>query len=490
MSADSCAPASGAPVASVTAFRPVGSPGRTRAIAATVAGVAVAAGLAGAAAGGSAFVVPLALAAVAGLVAVGWPRAAVIGVLAAAYLLPNRVLPFSFAGVRSDLIEVAAFALVALAVLPGTARWARARPLAGPAFALLGALLFGATVAGFRGAERATVLGPFKTLALFLLAVPFAALIGDAAGRQTLERWIHRLSCAGSVITLVVAATGGTLRGEGADDVVTLGITSEAQRLRPSILSLLFLATVLVVHELALRGVTAGRLARLTLYVTVQLISFNRSSWVPLLIAIVVYVVFRPGARQPGRGLGMTLGVAGAALLTVTAASSGMLGPTASAVSLRVRSVTNPEVFEERSYKLRAEETDKAWAAIREQPVTGVGLGQAYGNQQRVETDAPGGRRTEESLLLHNSLLKIWLWLGIAGVLAFAWLARRVVQLAGAARRHVLVWEGSRALAAAAACLGFLVRSVFQTSLTSRSTIFAVVCALVLVAGARDEGLS
>jgi hypothetical protein len=459
-------------------------------LAATLAGIALAAGLAGAAAGGSAVVVPLALAVVAGLVAVGWPRAAVIGVLAAAYLLPNRVLPFSFAGVRSDLVEVAAFALVALAVLPGTARWARARPLGGPALALLGALVFGATVAGFRGAERSTVLGPFKTLALFLLAVPFAALIGDPAGRETLERWIHRLSCVGAVLTLVVAATGGTLRGEGVDDVVTLGVTSSAQRLRPSILSLLFLATVLVVHELALRGVTAGRLARLALYVAVQLVSFNRSSWVPLVIAIVVYAVFRPGARQPGRGLGVTLGVAAVALVTLAAASSGVLGPTASAVSLRVRSVTNPEVFAERSYRLRAQETDKAWAAIREQAVTGVGLGQAYGNRQRVDTDAPGGRATEESLLLHNSLLKIWLWLGLAGVFAFAWLARRVAQLAGTARRHVLVWEGSRAGAAPAACLGFLIRSVFQTSLTSRSTILAVVCALVLVAGARDEALS
>ena len=82
---------------------------------------------------------------------------------------------------------------------------------------------------------------------------------------------------------------------------------------------------------------------------------------------------------------------------------------------------------------------------------------------------------------IHNSFLGIWLWTGIAGVLAMLWLAASITAAAARAARHHDVRAGARGVAAALALLALGLQATFQTSLTSRSVLATVACALLLL---------
>ena len=82
---------------------------------------------------------------------------------------------------------------------------------------------------------------------------------------------------------------------------------------------------------------------------------------------------------------------------------------------------------------------------------------------------------------IHNSYYGIWLWGGLFGVLAFAWLGFRTVKAIAAALSQLPAEEAGRSLAAGLAVLALGMQATFQTSLTSRPVIATLACALTLL---------
>src|SRR3954452_13817433 len=98
-----------------------------------------------------------------------WTRQAFYAWVAlTATVLPSRIVPIGLGGVRSDLPEALAFALMALVVM----RWGmgdrlRRPALAGPLLVLAGAAIVGAGISSTHGGGRDVWLGPLKSLLLY-----------------------------------------------------------------------------------------------------------------------------------------------------------------------------------------------------------------------------------------------------------------------------------------------------------------------------------
>lgn len=424
--------------------------------------------------------------AVAGLaLAFRWTRQAVyVWVALTATVLPSRIFPISVGGVRSDLPEAFAFAVMALVIV----RWAMGdrlrRPrISGPLLLLATAAFIGAAVASSHGAGRDMWLGPLKSLLLYLLPLAAVALHRNVSDVDALERWVLRIATAGTVGAFLSFASGISTGTLSRNQVVTLGLTSDANRLRPAVLNLLVLAVLLLLARCVHHGLTWSRVLGLVLYATLIAMSFTRSTWVPLGLAILLFVLGRPGARVPLRGLRTGITIFAIAIAAFATAASGMLGPSMKAVTVRVESVGNPQVFQENSYQDRANEDTIAWTALKGHHLQGIGLGRPYGDVV-IEHDPITGKTVREPRrFIHNSYLATWLGLGVLGLLAWAWLGVSVTRHAVLARRDTSE-HGTRAFAAGCAILALGLEAIFQTHLYNRSVLATITCAIVLLLGA------
>lgn len=414
-----------------------------------------------------------------------WPRQLFyVWIAVTATILPSRVVPFSVGGIRSDLPEAVAFAILALVVV----RWAmgdaelRRPEMAAPFLVLFTGACAGVAVASSYGAGRSVWLADWKSLAMFLLPLAVTALHRSEAQLEALERWVIRIAVAGTVLAFATFLTGFNPLTKDTTQVVTLGVTSDANRLRPAVLNLLMLATLLVVAKCVREGMNWRRLATLMLFTALIAMSFTRSTWVPLIVATLLFVVGRPGTRVPLRGLRGTVLIFALTAVAFGAAATGALGPSMKAVTTRVESVGNPQVFQENSYQDRANEDTIAWATLQGHVLEGNGLGRPYGDIV-VEHDPITGQTVREPRqFIHNSYLGTWLGLGVLGLLAWAWLAVAVTRRAFRARRDPSA-NGVRSFAAACALFGLGLQAIFQTSLYNRSVLATVACAVALLVG-------
>lgn len=397
-------------------------------------------------------------------------------------VLPSRIMPLSIAGVRTDVPELLGLALVG-AVVARAAMRERFRPLrfTGPLVAIVAAATFGAVIAVLNGAPRTEWLGLLKNFMLFLVPLVFSWMFVTSEQRDRLERWIHHICTIGGSMVLVAAATGLSVPAGETPEVVTLGVTSDALRLRPALLTLTILATLLLAARTANVGARRIDVFRFLVYAMVLAVSFTRSTWVPLLLTLVLLALLRPGRRVPLRGLKVTLVLAVVGFCTFTVASSGALGTTPKAITARIASIGSSQVFEENSYLDRKTEKTLARQAIAKHPIAGIGLGQPYGAVRRVYDPVLKVRTVSPRRFIHNSYYGIWLWGGVFGVLAMVWLGLRTVRAIAAALRQLPPDEGGRSLAAGLAVLALGLQATFQTSLTSRPVIATLACAIALL---------
>jgi hypothetical protein len=397
-------------------------------------------------------------------------------------LLPSRILPLSLAGVRTDGPELLGLALIG-AVVARAAMRERFRPLrfAGPLVAIVAAAMFGAVIAVLNGVDHSEWLGLLKNFFLFLVPLVFSWMFVTPEQRNQLERWIHHICTIGGSMVLIAAATGLSVPAGETPEVVTLGVTSDALRLRPALLTLTILATLLLAARTANAGARKIDVFRFLVYGMVVAVSFTRSTWVPLTLALVALALLRPGRRVPLRGLKVTIVLLVVGFCTFTAAGSGALGSTPKAITARIASIGSSHVFEENSYLDRKTEKTLARQAIANHPITGIGLGQPYGAIRSVYDPVLKIRTVSPRRFIHNSYYGIWLWGGIFGVLAFLWLGFRTVKAIGAALSQLPPDEGGRSLAAGLAVLALGMQATFQTSLTSRPVIATLACALTLL---------
>jgi O-antigen ligase len=411
------------------------------------------------------------------------PRGALVALLVlGATVLPDRWGAFSVAGVRSDLVELLAFLMMGVWVLGMTTGRFAAPGFVGPWVLLLAGAVTGLAVGHLRGAPVGDLLGEGKALAFYLLPLVFTALFATASQQALLERWLLRIATVGSVVVLLAAGTGLELAGGlRTGTVETLGSAVDAQRIRTPLLALLVVGTLVVAARLMTRtGMRADPL-RLGLYLTVIALSFNRSTWVPLALAVALLAQLRPGARVPGRGLRVAIaGVVTAVALSV-AAGAGALGATGSAAAARVGSTLNPSVLAERSYEDRQRETEVAFSALARSPLVGVGVARPYGARRQVYLDNPPRLVFVDRRFIHNTYLAVWLQLGLLGVLATGWLSVSITREAIRARSELPAALAARHVAAALSLLVFGLAALLQTSFAHRPTILGLSCALALL---------
>ena len=395
----------------------------------------------------------------------------------------------SIGGLTTDAFEVLAYGLVAYWVI-SRGRTARmpSWQFAGPVLLLFAGAVVGAAWGLMHaGVNRYLLIGQFKSYLVYLLILPLTALFSTLAEKQRLERWVVNFCVVGSVIVLGAAAIGSTVPTEAPQLALnTFGETVQVQRLRPSMLWLLFLATLLVLGRVFVHGMTRRSAVQLALFFGVWVFSFNRSSWAALVICGGLLALLRPGPRRPGRGL-RTAAVAALLLpLLLGTAATGLFGPTISAVPARLESLVNPAVLSEHSVRDRADEYPVVFRALARNPVLGVGLGRPYGARRPFFSPRLGVVVYEDRPYSHNSLLFAYLHLGLLGMAALAWIGVAAWRAAVNAVRTLPTDVALRVLVASLALLGYGIQSISQTSLLHRPGITAAVIAMVLATRPRE----
>lgn len=412
------------------------------------------------------------------------PKVAVVALLVSTgSLMPSGIGQFEVAGIRSDIPEMLLLSLLGASILTFALKPEPFRiPFAGALLALLAAAVFGAGVALIRGAGFGETLGPFKVYLFWLAVVPFAWCLRNKDEIEWLERLVIGLATAAAVVTLALVTLGVGVPTAETSGVTSLGITAEATRYRPAAVQLAFLATILLIHRATFGGWSVRRVFAMAALLTLLAASFTRSTWAALLVCVVAYALLRPGRRQPLRGIATGIVVILGVGAGLGMAASGLLGSSAEAIALRARSTVTPSVFEERSQLLRNAENEAAVAAIRRSPLVGVGLGQPFGGRTMRYSHTVGFNVYSESLLLHNTYLKLWLETGLPGVIAMIMLALSVWRMTRYHRTHAPPYVASRSIAAGLCLLGFSIQAIYQTKLYHRPTIVAIAVALALLA--------
>jgi O-antigen ligase len=411
------------------------------------------------------------------------PRAATLLMLVlSAPLVRQLIVPLSFGGITTDAFELVAYALVGWWVISrGRAARTPSWQFAGPVLLLVGGAVVGSVYGLMHGASRYLVLGQFKTYLVYLLVLPLTTLFATHEQQARLERWVVGFCALGSVVVLIAAAVGSDLPSEAPElPLNTFGVTTVVQRIRPSMLWLLFLATLVVLGRVFTYGMTPRSATYLTLFTLVWVFSFNRSSWGALAVCGALLALLRPGERRPGRLL-RTAAVAALVLPALLAlAGAGALGNTARAVPARLESLVNPDVVSEDAIQDRASEYPVAIAAIKRSPVLGVGVGRPYGARRPVYDSQLGVVVYEDRPFSHNSFLFAYLQTGLLGVAALALLGLNAWRAAVSALRTLPEPVALRVLVGCLALLGYGIQSVSQTSLLHRPGITAAVVAMVL----------
>jgi hypothetical protein len=410
--------------------------------------------------------------------------AAAIGLLVlGGTLLPDRWGALSVAGVRTDAVEVFAF-LVILAFCAQAVLGRVRRPrILWPFLLFQVAVVLGLFVGAAHGTGRDGLQGGFKTFVLYLLPVVFAGLFASEQAQDSLDRALIRICDIGSVVAVAAAVlhlplAGGTVTTQ----VETLGETVNASRIRTPLLALLTVAILLVLGRVLDRGATRGDALRLLGYPLPVLLSFNRSTWVPLLGACVLLGLLRrggPGERGRGLRVGLVALLVGG--LAFGVATSGALGETPRAAAQRAASAVNPSVTRELSYTDRQREDAVARKAIAASPLVGVGIGRPYGARRAIYYTNPPRLVYFDRLYIHNSYLGVWLQLGLLGLLALAVIGIATVRETVAALRELPAAVSTRHLAAGLSVLVAASAAVFQTSLGNRASILGLSCAFALL---------
>jgi O-antigen ligase len=339
------------------------------------------------------------------------------------------------------------------------------------------------------GSSVQVVIYPLKVFAFYLLVLPIATLLGTRVWQERFERWILALSTAGSAYVLVSSATGSLLPSSSVtDQVVTLGVTSDVTRIRVSLIELLLLGSLLLGGRVIAEGLRPFRIVQAILIVGALALSFNRSTWGPLLVAGAAFVWLRPGPRTPLNGLRRGIPIVLLLAVGFALSSHGELGERASSISRRAASIANPRVFSENSYRDRASENSVAIDTIEHHPVFGVGLGRPYGARRPVYVDNPPRIEYEDRLFIHNGILGVWLRLGLLGMVGFSMLGALVVRHVRQARRSGAAPEVVvRRLAAGCALFALALQSLFAIGIDIRPTILVAVCALALLGAPSDD---
>jgi O-antigen ligase len=413
-----------------------------------------------------------------------WPQVAMYAViLVTCFVTSPYVHPVQILGVRTDLGEAAAYALVAwgVAMLIVHEEARRAARGSGPFVLLVVAAAVGSLVGLDRGADHSIVLGFFKDYLIYLLAIPMLIAFRTRAARQQLETVLLRIADAGCVWVILSAISGGRLHvSSPAIAVETLGELVPAQRFRPPLLFVLLIATLLLAGRVGHRSWSPWRLAEAGLFLVTWLLSLTRSYWVPLVLALVLLALMRPGRRDPLRAVRATAVLAMILLVTLPLAAAGEFGPTTKAAVARVTSIGSSKLATDPSYLDRVDETRDGLHAIAQHPITGVGVANPYGAKRLRYDPVTNSTYFEDRLWSHDSPLLVYLQTGLLGIGALVWLGIATVRRSVRARLDLDEDDATRCLVGSLALFALGLMSLANTHLLFRPAIVGAVLALML----------
>ncbi|MBP2322225.1 O-antigen ligase [Kibdelosporangium banguiense] len=347
-----------------------------------------------------------------------------------------------------------------------------------PLVVLTAAIVAGCAMGFLGGAEFSEVADSLRAL----LLVPLGFLIVYRAFAGKIAQLVAIVAVGAAAASMIELAASvmdwHRLLVDERTSVITGADTSEVSRLAAPILPMWGpLLILLVSGAFPLRPRW-----RLLLFaapgIAHEALSFNRSTWAPLLGCAILVAIARFGSR----GLVKRL-IAAAALgaLALGLAGGGVFGATGAALAARVTSVFSGEALVEDSLADRERENTAAINTLLERPLLGTGVAVPYGGEI-VSYDALHDRTVVEARpWIHNQYLRIWLWFGAAGLLVVGLLMVRVAAVVVHSWRRrapgtVLVVG----LGLGLACIAF--QSVLQTTLIDRPTLVAVALTLAMLA--------
>ena len=427
--------------------------------------------------------------AVGGLIILRQPKIAVIGAVAVgATLLPPGAYYRSIGGVSTSLAEVFVYAAVGAWVVHRLMGRAQPQPRVVHLLCLI--VLFaivGAIVALTRGVQVSVVHGLLQTFGWYLFVLPVCAFFASQADKALLERWVLFICTTASVIELSLLALGRTVVSDSNVALVIRGQAESINRVRPSLLELVVLGTVLVVARAGQEGWGTTRVIRVLLFGSVLLFSFTRIIWMSTVVALLVVKACRPGHRDFKRIMrGLVL--SGVLLPTLyLGATRGLLGEPGRLAVQRAGEVFSPDIVQDSSYTYRTRENHFALQAIERDPLLGAGLGATFGFA--VDRYDPRANRVVkvDAYYLHNSYLFAWVALGLGGILA-------LLSFAAAVATYAIRWiprlptdDAVRCLAGAGALLGYGISAVWQPQLFHAASILALCLAVGLLVRPLDQ---
>jgi O-antigen ligase/capsular polysaccharide biosynthesis protein len=403
---------------------------------------------------------------------------------AGATVFPAKVELVDLGLLTPTVLEVA----VAIGVVLTALQWHRDRGprgvFDGPVLAILAAVVVGAVVSIGNGTGQSDVVDPARAL---LTLVSFFVIRRAFRGRPyQLFAILLIMAAVSAVVALIGVGLGLELLAAGsAEYVVTGSETADVSRVNTPALELWSpLLVVLAAGVVRLRPRWLWAVVLIPC-LALQALSFDRTTWATLLVLAVVVAVLRGGRT----GLVMratALVLAGA--IGLTALSAGAFGPEGEAVALRLTSVLTGEALAENSLSDRLEENEAARATLRESPFFGTGLGAYYGAELVTYDNNLDVLTPDPRPWIHNQYYRIWLWMGVLGLLAYGSVGVRLVAFAW----HSRVRRGKAAtmeVAAAAGLASIAGQAIFATNLDFPATVISVgvVLALMELSGTTAE---
>lgn len=420
---------------------------------------------------------PLLVVLLAGIGGIRDLRLAAGGILfAAVTVLPGRIEVVDLGVLTPSVLEIA----VAIGVLLTIWHARRDRPVrgifTGPVLAILGALAAGCAVALTSGVDPADVIPAARTI-LTLLA--FFVVRAAFRGRPTELLGVLLVTAAASAVVALAGLGLGfeTLDSAGVDYVVTGGETADVFRVNTPVIELwgpLLIVLAAGVIRLRPRWLWAVLLVPC---LALQGLSFDRTTWATLLVLAVVVGVLRGGRAGLVRRAG-ALVVVGA--VSLGALSAGLLGAEGQAVAQRLTSVITAQAFAEDSLADRLRENEAARETLAESPLVGTGVGAYYGSELVTYDDTMGVLDPAPRPWIHNQYYRVWLWMGVLGLVAYGALAVRLTALS----YHAWLRRGAGAtvpVAATAGLASIAAQALFATSLDFPPTIITVAVTLALI---------
>jgi len=343
-------------------------------------------------------------------------------------------------------------------------------------------LLAAATVGAFVGLKNgADISGVNQFYRRFLPILGYFVVKQAFRGRsRELAYWLMTIVGVGSAVMLIGVFTHTRFlqAGTARDYVTTAGVTTSVDRIDGPLLRLITVLLALVLSTELLRMKKAVRFLLIAGFVVLEAYSFTRSSWTPLILVAILVAGVRTGRlRSMAQQIAVLVALASIAL---GAANAGLMGEFGHSLYARASSVVNPQTVDDTSFTDRSNEDSEATHTIANNPFFGVGIGNGYGVYDATYVPSSGAVVVVAQMFIHNTYLGIWVWLGLLGIVAMAFLAWRILAVA------VSLWRnhGPGAVSPLAAALGVLclgIQSSFQTNLFYAPAITSLVVMLAYI---------